>query len=208
MDLNSYLIFVSASILLCIVPGQDMAYLLARYIAQGKKAGLIAALGINVGAYAHLIAAVIGLSAIIASSALVFTIVKWLGAAYLIFIGFQAIVKRGKLNIEKTEIRGKDAKAIFWQGFLSDALNPKVAIFYLAFLPQFVTEGGMNPTLQLLILGITVNMIGIIVSVILVYFSSMATEKLRNSNTFTTWLNRVMGTVFIALGLRLASEKA
>lgn len=207
MSLDSYLIFVGASIILCIVPGPDMAYLLARSIAQGRKAGFIAALGINAGAYTHLFAAIIGISAILATSAVAFSILKWVGAAYLIYIGVQAFRNRGALNIEGTKLKGRESKKIFWQGFLSDALNPKVAVFYLAFLPQFVSPEGINPTLQLLILGVTVNMVGIIVSLILVYFSTLATEKLRNNNAFTTWLNRAMGTVFVALGVKLASER-
>jgi len=207
MSLDSYLIFIGASIILCIVPGPDMAYLLARSIAQGRKAGYIAALGINAGAYTHLFAAIIGISAILATSAVAFTILKWVGAAYLIYIGVQAFSNRGALNIEGTKLKGRESKKIFWQGFLSDALNPKVAVFYLAFLPQFVSPEGLNPTVQLLILGVTVNMVGIIVSVILVYFSTLATEKLRNNSTFTTWLNRAMGTVIVALGVKLANER-
>ena len=197
-----------ASLVLCLVPGPDMIYLLARSIAQGRKAGYIAAVGINAGAYVHLFAAVIGLSAILATSSLAFTIVKWLGAAYLVFIGLQAIMNKSRFNIETNTREKTNGKQIFWQGFLSDVLNPKVALFFLAFLPQFVQESGLHPTWQLLILGFTVNIIGILVSLCLVYFSTLVTQGLRNNDFIKSWLQKIAGTVFIALGIKLASEKA
>lgn len=207
MIFESYLMFVIASILLCVVPGPDMAFLLVRSVAQGKKAGYIAALGINAGAYMHLIAAIIGISTILATSALAFSILKWLGAAYLIYLGIQALRNKGAFNLDEASPTAVKSKEIFWQGFLSDALNPKVALFYLAFLPQFVSSQGFNPTIQLLILGVTANVIGLLVNVVLVNSSTALTKKLRRGNVLTKWLNKAMGTVFVVLGLKLANEK-
>lgn len=208
MDLSTYLIFVGGSILLCITPGPDMIYVLGRSIAQGKKAGLTASLGINAGAYTHLLAAVLGLSAVLATSSLAFTIVKWVGAAYLIYIGIQAL-RFPTINLDtnqesQTQLR---IKTIFLQGYLSDVLNPKVAIFFLAFLPQFVSSDSANPVWTLLMLGITVNMIGLIVNLILVVLATGTTQKLRRNPKITIILNRMLGGVFIALGIRLANEK-
>jgi threonine/homoserine/homoserine lactone efflux protein len=173
MSLEIYLTFVCASIVLCIVPGPDMIYLLGRSIAQGRKAGMYAALGINAGAYVHLTAAVLGLSAILATSSIAFTIVKWIGAAYLVYLGVSTILaKRTALVIESNTLLHINNKAIFWQGFLSDVLNPKVAIFFLAILPQFADPNATHPTVQLLVLGVTLNIIGIVTNIIYVYFSS------------------------------------
>jgi len=208
MSVDSYLLFVFASILLCIVPGPDMIFLLSRTLAQGKKAGIVAAIGINVGAYLHLFAAVLGISAVLASSAYAFTVIKWLGACYLIFIGIKILLSRqGSVMIDGNTIREQNYRQIFWQGFLSDALNPKVAIFFLAFLPQFVKPDSGHRTLQILFLGITVNVIAILINLVLVYFSSVLTKRLRERTAISKWLNKIMGSVFILLGLRLASEK-
>ena len=139
LSFHSYLVFIASGALLCIVPGPDMAYMLGRTVTQAKRAGLVAAVGINAGGYAHIAAAVLGLSAILATSAVAFTVVKILGAAYLIWIGFRTLRlassagSRAKNSIERASLR-----RIFWEGFLSDALNPKVSIFFLAFLPRFV----------------------------------------------------------------------
>ena len=208
MSLDSYLLFVFASIILCIVPGPDMIFLLSRTLAQGKKAGIAAAIGINVGAYLHLFAAVLGISAILASSAYAFTIIKWLGAAYLVYIGIKILLsKQGSVIIDERDIKKQNLRKIFWQGFLSDALNPKVAIFFLAFLPQFVSPASENRTLQILFLGITVNVIAILINLVLVYFSSTLTSRLRENTSISKSLNKIMGSIFILLGLKLASEK-
>lgn len=209
MSLQAYLSFILASIVLCIVPGPDMVYLLARSIAQGKKAGLYAAFGINTGAYVHLTAAVLGLSAILAASSTAFTLVKWLGAAYLVYLGISAIMARqGPLLIRSDTVTALDYRAIYWQGFFNDVLNPKVAIFYLAILPQFITPGSAHPSAQLLVLGVTLNIIGIITNLLYIWFSSSLTDGLRNKPHIASRLNKLMGGVFIALGLKLAGDKS
>ncbi len=208
MDLNTYLLFIVASIALCIAPGPDMIFILGRTLAQGRKAGIMAAIGINVGGYVHLFAAALGLSAILAASALAFTIVKWAGAAYLIYIGIQVLrSKQGALVINNDGAPAQKYGRIFWQGFLSDVLNPKVAIFFLAFLPQFVNLHNGHYTAQILLLGLTTNVIAIIINLLIVYFASLLTGRLRKNQKITAWLNRIMGLIFISLGLKLAQEK-
>ena len=190
-----------------------MVYLLGRSITGGRKAGLAAVLGINLGGYVHLTAAVLGLSAIIATSAFAFSIVKWVGALYLIYIGITTLINKSKpikIKVDSTggHISSQQAlQSIFWQGFISDVLNPKVAIFFLALLPQFVVESAQNKTEQLLILGVTSNMIAIVINTLIVYLSSRITIRLRANNRIASWLNNAMGSIFILLGVRLASEK-
>lgn len=206
MTLHSYLLFVLASIVLVIVPGPDMVYMLGRSIAQGRQAGIMAAVGFNVGGYVHLTAAMLGLSAVMATSALAFTVVKWIGAAYLIYLGVTALLSaREVVNVIAEDAR--TFRTIFWQSFTSDVLNPKVALFFLALLPQFINPQGSRPTLEILLLGVTVNMIALALNVTLVCSSARFTAALRRNATLSQWLHRAMGAMFVALGLRLAGEK-
>ncbi len=206
--MDNYLVFVLASIILCIVPGPDMIFLLSCTLARGRKAGILAAMGINAGAYVHLVGAVLGLSALLATSAYAFTILKWAGALYLIYIGIQTLrSKTSAVTIEAGSLTQKSGRQIFWQGFLSDVLNPKVAIFFLAFLPQFVSSESEHQTRDIFFLGITVNVIAILINIVLVYMAALLTNRLRASEKISNWLNKIMGSVFILLGLKLANEK-
>jgi threonine/homoserine/homoserine lactone efflux protein len=207
MTLQSYLFFMGACLLLLISPGPDMMYLLGRCVAQGRRAGIIAALGINAGAYVHLAAAITGLSAILMTSALAFTLVKWAGAAYLIYLGCRTLFEKQKEQVPSTALRGQGGRAIFWQGFLSDVLNPKVAIFYLAFLPQFIPVEDERPVASLLLLGLTANILGLLFNVGLAMASARMMLALRHNARPTVWLQKTMGTVMIGLGVKLAAEK-
>jgi threonine/homoserine/homoserine lactone efflux protein len=207
IETSTFLTFAGAVVVLVLAPGPDMAYMLTRTVAQGRKAGAVAAIGINLGAYVHVLASVLGLSAILATSAVAFTVVKWGGAAYLVWIGIQALTRSAPVDVESTSTSGLSLTTIFWQGFFSDVLNPKVALFFLAFLPQFVTHGHGDEWIQLLVLGVTGNVIAIGTNLLLVCFASAATASLRRSQRITQWLHRAVGAMFIALGLRLANEK-
>ena len=205
MTLESYLLFVAGSVLLVVTPGPDMAYLLARCVAQGRKAGIVAALGFNVGGYLHLTAALLGLSAMLAASPRAFTAVKWLGAGYLIYLGVRAVIAtRPEAVVGAVEHDHRRLRVIFWQAFLSDALNPKVGVFFLAFLPQFVDRDGDGRTVQMLLLGVTVCMIALAINIPLVFVATRVTERLRRSGTLAHRLTQLMGAVFIVLGLRVA----
>jgi threonine/homoserine/homoserine lactone efflux protein len=208
MELHSYLLFIGASIALCAVPGPDMILLLSRTIAQGRRAGLVTAVGINVGSYLHLLAAIAGLSAIIATSAYAFMVVKFAGAAYLIYLGLSALRARtDPLDIGAAAQADVSPRACFWQGFWSDVLNPKVAIFYLAFLPQFL-DPHSSVLGQLVLLGVTANVVGILCSVFIVCGASLLTARLRQDPRVSALLGKALGAVFVALGIRLAGEKA
>jgi len=210
IDLNTYLMFIGAAFILVIAPGPDMAYMLARTIAQGRAAGFVAVAGINTGAYVHVLASVFGLTAILAASSVAFTVVKCAGACYLLWIGYRALTSKSTaLNVEGNATPRMPTGAIFWQGFWSDVLNPKVAIFFLAFLPQFVDVANQKfgVTQQLLLLGVTCNVVAICTNLVLVYFASAMTSRLRRSQGLVAWMHKVMGALFIALGIRIASQR-
>ena len=208
MTFQTYLLFVAASVVLVLVPGPDMAYMITRCVAQGRRAGLMAALGINVGAYVHLAAAVTGLSAILLTSTTAFAIVKWAGAAYLMFLGVRVLASRaGVADLTASELVGRNLRAVFWQGFLSDALNPKVAIFYVALLPQFINVEAGAETSQLILLGVTGNVVAISINLVLVAACGALTRRLRRNARIALWLQRGMGLLFVGLGLRLAGQK-
>jgi threonine/homoserine/homoserine lactone efflux protein len=208
MTLHTYLLFVLASVVLVLVPGPDMLYMLARCVAQGRRAGVLAAFGFSAGSYVHLTAAMLGLSAVLATSSAAFSFVKWLGAAYLIYLGIGALrSSQGSPHIGTEDQARRTGRTIFWQAFVNNVLNPKVAMFFLALLPQFVNVRGAHPTLQILLLGVTVNVIALPINMLLVWFSGGLTQALRRNKGISRWLQRGMGALFVALGLRLAAEK-
>jgi threonine/homoserine/homoserine lactone efflux protein len=146
VTLHSYLLFAGASVVLAIVPGPDMIYMLGRCVAQGRKVGVMAALGFNLGGYAHLTAAILGLSAVLATSVVAFTVVKWLGAGYLIYLGINTLRSRdGRVDPATQNVIGPAAKTILWQAFLSDVLNPKVAMFFTCTVTAICRRGRAAP---------------------------------------------------------------
>lgn len=207
MSLHSYLLFVFAAFALVLVPGPDMVYMLGRCLAQGRRAGILSAIGFNLGGYVHLTAAVLGLSAILAASATAFTIVKRTGAAYLVYLGLSAIWSKQRTLAIDTDVVGRRSRTILWQAFLSDVLNPKVALFFLALLPQFVHGNAPHPTLQIVLLGVTVNAIALPTNIAIACCAARITQSLRRSASITLWLRRGLGMLFIGLGLRMALEK-
>ena len=206
MSLHTYVLFVGASLVLSLVPGPDMLFLLGRTIAQGRAAGLCAAFGINLGSYVHLLAAVTGLSALVLASATAFTAVKWVGAAYLIYLGWGALRSKG-VTLPVGDAKKKALRLIFWQGFLSDVLNPKVALFYIALLPQFMNAHDPSPVKHLIALGVTGNMVGISMSITYVFLAARMTGAFRRNQAISAWLTKTMGALFVGLGLKLATEK-
>jgi threonine/homoserine/homoserine lactone efflux protein len=204
VTLDGYLLFIAGSVLLVIIPGPDMIYLLARSVAQGRRAGLMAALGFNLGAYCHLAAALLGVSALLAASPRAFTAVKWLGAAYLVFLGVQALATpHGALTLDAAGAEPRSMRVVLRQAFLSDLLNPKVGMFFLAFLPQFVAPDSPHRTLQLVMLGVTVNMIALAINIPLVFVATGVSARLRGGGA-ARHLAWALGVVFISLGVRIA----
>lgn len=205
MDLHTCLLFAGASIALFLVPGPDMLFLFGRTIAHGRRAGVWAAVGINLGSYVHLCAAVTGLSALVLTSATAFSLVKYIGAAYLLFLGWQAFRSRTALMPAAARRATTTARHV-WQGFLNDVLNPKVALFYLALLPQFIHANDPHSVQHLLLLGLIASGIGLAMSLAYVVLAERLTHLLQRRPLTSVWLNRAMGTLFIGLGIRLAAQ--
>ena len=205
--IHDFVLFVTTGILLNLTPGPDTVYILGRSIAHGRRAGVASALGICVGSLFHTCAAALGLSAFLATSAWAFTAVKLAGAAYLIFLGIRALLERKHDLAIPAHFKRNDAAAAFRQGILTNILNPKVALFFLAFLPQFIDSATPSKTIAFLLLGLTFVTTGTIWCLILAWFSSAFSVRLRESPTVTTLLNRIVGSLFIFLGLRLATAR-
>lgn len=206
MEFSSYwLLFFSAAVAINISPGPDMIYILSKTIAQGKKIGIASSLGVCSGALVHVFAAAFGLSAILTTSALAFSVVKYIGAAYLIYLGIKALRSKGA-TFDVPVKNGTETTAwkAFRQGAMVDVLNPKVAVFFMAFLPQFVRPELGHDGLQIVALGVLVILVAVVVETVIVLTAARTTGFFRNNPHLSTWLDRLMGSVLIGLGVRLA----
>jgi len=205
--IHDFGLFLAAGILLNLTPGPDTIYILGRSITQGREAGIASALGISLGSIFHTCAAALGLSAILATSALAFGTIKLIGGAYLIFLGIKMILDRRKQLSLPSNFRRRTTLAAFRQGILTNILNPKVALFFLAFLPQFIDPASNMKIAAFITLGLTFVTTGTIWCLILAWFASVFSERLRANETISQWLNRTSGALFVFLGLRLATAK-
>jgi RhtB (resistance to homoserine/threonine) family protein len=200
--------FLAAGILLNLTPGSDTMYILGRSIAGGKKAGVLSALGISTGAFIHTLFAAIGLSVILAQSAAAFNIVKYAGALYLIFLGFKALLAKSDSGSQVPGIMSEVSyKRIYLSGILTNVLNPKVAIFFLAFLPQFIDPNYANSALPFLVLGLSFVTTGTVWCIILALFSAHLSSRINQNLKIKDYLDKITGVVFILLGIKLAFSK-
>jgi threonine/homoserine/homoserine lactone efflux protein len=200
---TNLLLFVTASLALIVVPGPDMIYVLTRGVSQGKAAALVSAVGVCSGIQVHTAFAALGLSAILAQSALAFSLVKYAGAAYLFYVGVRTILEKKGFAAPERAGRAK-LSVVFRQGVLSNVLNPKVALFFLAFLPQFVDPAAGAVGLQMLGFGFAFTLMGLAVLSVVALTSGVLGERLRNSPPLVNILSWLTGSVLVALGLRLA----
>ncbi|MBD0332966.1 MAG: LysE family translocator [Chitinophagaceae bacterium] len=201
---ENFWVFALAGLMLNLTPGNDMLYVIARSSGQGTKAGIISALGIGAGCVVHIIAAVIGLSALIAQSAVAFTIIKYAGAAYLIYLGIKSLLSRRKRLLIKTETTEIPSGKIFWQAALTNILNPKVALFFLAFLPQFINVESGNTSFQILFLGVWFDGVGTLVNILVAILFGRIGAWLSTSPAFIQWQERITGILLIVLGIKVA----
>ena len=199
--------FLSLAVVLNLAPGPDIAFILGHTARGGRSAGLAAMAGIWTGALGHVLLAAAGLSAILATSATAFAIVKWVGAAYLVWLGICALTSRGSHWKAADELPRLGRWSIFKQGVLVDLLNPKVAIFFLSILPQFVVPGAGPEWAQLLLHGILIIVVAALIDPLFVFAGAMLTRQFRDSPQLARWLDRVLGTMFIALGVKLATQR-
>jgi threonine/homoserine/homoserine lactone efflux protein len=199
-------LFVLSGLLLNITPGPDTLYIIGRSSTQGWPAGAVAALGIGTGTLVHICAAALGLSAILAASATAFTVVKFIGAAYLLYVGIVLIRSASAVQASPRTVvpRSATIRGIFIQGFLTNVLNPKVALFFLAFLPQFVAPEAHSKPLAFLFLGAIFDVNGTIWNLLVAWSTARLSGSLAPNAAFKRWFDRCVGGVFILIGVRLA----
>jgi threonine/homoserine/homoserine lactone efflux protein len=201
-------LFIVSGLLLNITPGPDSLFIMARSATQGWRSGVVACWGIGSGTLVHVFAAALGLSALLAASATAFTVVKIVGAAYLVWIGIGMLRQRAgvaaAVTAEDAAPRRLRYRDIFRQGFLTNVLNPKVALFFLAFVPQFIAPDAHSKPLAFIVLGVIFDINGMLWCHSLALFTAFASSRLKVSAAVGAWLNRTMGAVFVALGVKLA----
>jgi threonine/homoserine/homoserine lactone efflux protein len=208
LGIHHYWLFIATAILLVITPGQDTFFILGRSLSGGRSAGIAAALGITAGSVIHTFAAALGLSALLATSPYAFMAVKFAGAAYLIYIGVRALASRASgLPGEAAGVSADGRWPAFRQGVLSNLLNPKVALFFLALMPQFIDAGSTRKVGAFIALGLTFVALGVIWCLVLAVAAASLRGAFLRRPSMASVLNKVAGTLFIALGLKLATVR-
>ena len=217
-------LFIAAGLLLNLTPGPDVLYIITSGVKAGWRAGAVAALGITAGCFVHIAAAALGVSALVAASATAFSVLKWLGAAYLVYVGWSMLGVRQKKSgpLESgdgseiaanliaydamvTWAKGQnDLKKVFMKGFWTNVLNPKVALFFLAFLPQFISPVSEHKTVTFLVLGLLFNFNGLWINFGYAALGAFISQRLAVMQRGMQWLERVAGVLFIGFGLKLA----
>jgi len=203
-------LFVLSGLVLNITPGPDTAYIVGRSAQLGWRGGASAALGISAGCLVHVFGCAIGLSALLAASAAAFTAVKWAGAAYLFFIGLKMLFTRERAPAVAASdlVPATSLSKVFWQGALTNVLNPKVALFFLAFLPQFVEAASPHKALAFIVLGAIFIFNGTLWCLGVAMVSARTARRFRQSGTAMRWINRALGSMFVYLGARMAMLQA
>jgi threonine/homoserine/homoserine lactone efflux protein len=210
LGIHDFWLFIVSGLLLNIAPGPDTAYIVGRSVQLGWRGGVAAALGIGTGCLSHVFAATIGLSALLLASATAFTAIKWLGAAYLCYIGLTMLFSRAQKADEsaRQENGSVSLRKVFWQGGLTNMLNPKVALFFLAFLPQFVDVDAPHKALAFLALGLIFIFNGTLWCLGVAVVTARAASRVRNSGGALALINRGIGGLFVYFGIRIAFAQA
>lgn len=204
-DLPQLLLFMAAGWLLNLTPGPDVLYIVSHGLRHGARAGMVAALGIVSGCFVHVFAAAAGLSALLATSATAFTVIKWIGAAYLLWMGVKLLFSRGgRLDLNAARATETDLWLVWRRGFLTNVLNPKVALFFLAFVPQFIRPDATHPALAFLLLGVLFNVNSLPINLGYAWLAAWAARRLQVLQAAMGWMDRIAGLMFIGFGLRLA----
>lgn len=206
METTQLILFVLASLAVIITPGQDLLLVMSRAVTQGSRAGIITASGVSFGLLGHSMIAALGIGALLLASASFFTVLKYIGAVYLCYLGIRLIVSSsGRLNLSETS--ALSTRKLFLTGAFSNISNPHVTLFYLAFLPQFIPTSTEKPTLYLLTLGLTFALLTFVVKGPIGYFAGVLSAWLRSRPEVLKWIDRISGTMLIGLGIRLALGK-
>lgn len=205
LGIHDFGLFVAAGLLLNITPGPDNAYITGRSLQLGWWGGAAAAIGVGCGCLVHVFATAVGLSALLAASSVAFNAIKLIGGAYLCYMGVRMLLSRGE-----TETAGQGSaptvtlRQVFWQGALTNVLNPKIALFFLAFLPQFVDVDAPHKPFAFLLLGVIFVLNGTLWCLGVAAFAAKAAARMRRSGGLMRWLNRGIGALFVTLGIRVA----
>jgi threonine/homoserine/homoserine lactone efflux protein len=212
MAIDQLMLFIAAGLLLNLTPGPDVLYVVSNALRGGARIGVVAALGITAGCFVHIFAAALGVSALMAASTTAFTVLKWVGAAYLVYVGLRLLLSKASPAIQLEadaadfkRARAKNSiKTVFLRGFWTNALNPKVALFFLAFLPQFIAPSIDNKPLAFLLLGLLFNFNGMWVNIGWALAAAWMAQRVATVQRGMHWLDRVAGAMFITFGLKLA----
>jgi threonine/homoserine/homoserine lactone efflux protein len=199
LSVHDLFLFVAAGLLLNLTPGPDTALVIGQSMRHGAKGGVLAALGISAGCFVHISAAAIGLSALLLTSALAFTVIKWIGVCYLCYVGLRMLFAQETKSSQAVGNPPKPSKSIFRQGFLTNALNPKVALFFLAFLPQFIDAGAPQKAVAFAFLGLIFNFTGTAWLLIVAWGASSTASAIRSNAKIKIWLERAIGTMWLRL---------
>jgi len=216
MPMDQLVLFVAAGLLLNLTPGPDVLYIVANALRGGARAGMVAALGITAGCFVHIFAAAVGVSALMAASATAFTVLKWLGAAYLVYVGCRMLLSRSDAAIRLEANQADSTRAggqigyqsIFLRGFWTNALNPKVALFFLAFVPQFIAPTVEHKPLAFLLLGLLFNFNGLWVNLGWALAAAWLASRASVVQKSMHWLDRVAGAMFVGFGIKLAMTQS
>ena len=216
MPMDQLLLFMAAGVLLNLTPGPDVLYIVTHALRRGARAGMVAALGITAGCFVHIFAAAVGVSALMAASATAFTVLKWAGAAYLVYVGVRLLLAKGgsamQLGATGADFTGASGqnglKNIFLRGFWTNVLNPKVALFFLAFVPQFIAPGVENKPLAFLLLGLLFNFNALWVNLGWAVAAAWLAQRAGVVQKSMHWLDRIAGAMFVGFGIKLALTTA
>ncbi len=208
-DTPNLLLFMAAGWLLNLTPGPDVLYIVTNALRSGVRAGLVATLGISAGCFVHIFAAALGVSALLAASATAFTVLKWAGAIYLLYVGLQLLVAKKQNAIymivtSEAATRTTSLKRIFFKGFWTNALNPKVALFFLAFVPQFIAPDASNKALVFVLLGALFTFNALPINFGYALLGAWAARRFTLVQRGMHWLERLAGLMFVGFGLKLA----
>ena len=205
--IHDFSIFLLTGIILNLTPGPDTFYILGRSMAQGRGAGVASVLGIATGSLVHTLCAALGLSALLAASASAFLAVKLAGAVYLVYLGSRMLFSRTNAASIPAAFSSSGFRAVYRQGLITNVLNPKVALFFLAFMPQFIAANSPSKFAAFVTLGLCFTVTGTIWCLCLAWFSALLGKRLRGNTTFAEVLNRTAGALFVFLGVRLVTTK-
>ena len=207
VHVNNFYWFLTVSILINLAPGPDMIYTAARSLAQGARAGIFSAIGIFAGCLVHISAAVFGLSTIINDSVFLFSIIKYAGAAYLVYLGIKAFFEKGTLNPANESQANPSLKKIFFQGMVTNILNPKVALFFLSFLPQFIDPSSGHIKEQIAFLGLWFDVQGMIVLILVAMITGLLKKVLLKKTDIWQWQQKATGLILLGLGIKMLLSK-